>query len=66
MTQRASSTGHAEPTQNEKTVMKNTAKAIGSGWRRCKTLLGSGIYLKYGALSLDMPPIGVAIVKLEK
>ena len=46
--------------------MKNTAKAIGSGWRRCKTLLGSGIYLKYGALSLDMPPIGVAIVKLEK
>ena len=39
---------------------------IEGGWKRCKTLFGGGISLKDGALSLDMPPIGVAIVKLEK
>jgi hypothetical protein len=39
---------------------------IEGGWKRCKALFGGGISIKEGALSLDMPPIGVAIVKLEK
>ena len=29
-------------------------------------LFGGGVTLKYGALSLNMAPIGVTIVKLEK
>ena len=39
---------------------------VEGSWKRCKSLFGSGISLNDGALSLDMPPIGVAIVKLEK
>ena len=40
-----------DPTQFDITVM---------------ALFGGGVTLKYGALSLNMAPIGVTIVKLEK
>ena len=39
---------------------------IDGNWKRCKALFGGGVTLKDCALSLDMAPIGVAIVKLEK
>ena len=39
---------------------------IEGNWKRCKALFGGGVTLKYGALSLNMEPIGVTIVKLEK
>jgi hypothetical protein len=39
---------------------------IEGDWKRCKTLFGGGTTLKEGVLSLDMMPIGVAIVKLER
>ena len=39
---------------------------VDGNWRRCNPLFGGGVTLKDGALSLDMAPIGVAIVKLEE
>ena len=39
---------------------------VEGAWKQCKVGFGGGVSLKDGALSLDMPPIGVAIVKLEK
>ena len=39
---------------------------VEGSWKQCKALFGGGVALKDGMLSLDMPPIGVAIVKLEK
>ena len=39
---------------------------IEGGWKKCKALFGDGVALKDGALSLDMAPIGVAMVKLEQ
>ena len=39
---------------------------IEGNWKRCKALFGGGVTLKYGALLLNMAPIGVTIVKLEK
>ena len=37
---------------------------IEGSWKQCKVGFGGGVALKDGALSLDMPPLGVAIVKL--
>ena len=39
---------------------------IEGAWKQCKVGFGGGVSLKDGMLSLDMPPIGVAIVKLDK
>ena len=43
---------------------KGTVRIAGD-WKSARTMFGEGVTFVDGALAFDMPPLGVAIVKLE-